>query len=671
MAEAKVCLVQIHTRGAGRESNRSHLIEKNPFILGRAQDADLPVLMPGASRHHLKIEVISDAIVITDQNSANGTFVNDRLIPKGQAYTLAPGEIVRLGLEEIDFRFLAIPKPIEMLSGAAKTQAMMGSMEEIARQMEAKARAAVEQELKSAKLESERLIAHARMEAEAAKTQGLLELQNQKAELEAENARLSQQVRTTASQERMVAQREADRLLTEAQKQIQRDYDEASRTIEAKLRESQAKCFQMIEDADGKSREILEVAHAEATRVRREATEEARAITSEAMRKSQGSLATLQEEFTREMHDRRAAIKAEETRLKSERAAFETEMGSLQKEAEAARKILGEVEEMEARRQKAKDDYEKFSKQRAEGILKIDLELKEIRERMLVESEARRKQVEQDFAKDKLEAIERVKKEVESREAEYQKSRRMRALELSQRLQEKLVPRLKDWLGRPETAASEMKTSIEIAVNEAHLSDSTFSSIEMAPDQAVAAAPAKMARYRKPAIAVSVAALIGAGVYLEEIKEYLKENGQGSYASERVAQRRADAMYKPTKDKGYRDNYTDNVLYMDGYFETKADPMYIESWTLRLNDLPLLKSLGLQEEDIVRFIAKETNLVQRLGALRESIDAVYLDRGLESMRAAEREDLAEIRQILKSEEAYKKIRELEKKSLEDFKAKKK
>jgi hypothetical protein len=661
----KICLVQI----SGKEGQRSHLIDKPSFTVGRAQDADLPVLMPGASRLHLRVETKENVIYITDQNSANGTYVNGKPIAKGSTQAVLVSDIVRLGLEETEFTFQAIPKPFEAMGGDAKSAAVFSSMEDIAKQMEAKARASVEQEVKSAKLEAERILTQAKMEVESFRTHGLSELQRTKTELESENARLQQQSRMLASQERLHAHKEADLLMTEAQKQIQKDYDEATQQIEARLKDTQSRCFAMLEEADVRSRQIMEETQSEASRLRREAADGARLVQSEALRKSQGSLSSLQEDFAREMNDKRAAIKVEEVRLAKEREGIAIEVAGLRSEAEAARKILAQVEEMENRKTQAKEEFEKFSRSRAEGILKIDQELKEIRERQLLEIETRKRQLEQDVAKDKLRAFDDIKKDIERREEEYMQTRRMRALELSQRLQEKLVPRLKDWLGRPESASSEMKTSIELVVKETMTAESsTFQNIDVQAPGEQAPVPAKLKRVRKIA-AITAGALVVIGlIFHQSIIEYLEKHGAHSYANDVVEKRKADSLYRPAQDDGYRDNYTDNVLYMKGYIETKTDPLYIEKWTLRLNDLGMLKSLKLSEEDIVRFIAKETGMVQRLGALRDSVDAVYLNEGLDRMRKAETEDLAEIRTILKTEEAVRKIRAIEKQSIEDFKA---
>jgi hypothetical protein len=78
--------------------------------------------------------------------------------------------------------------------------------------------------------------------------------------------------------------------------------------------------------------------------------------------------------------------------------------------------------------------------------------------------------------------------------------------------------------------------------------------------------------------------------------------------------------------------------------------------------------MGLGEEDVVRYVALETNLVQRLGTLRNSIDAVYLSEGLDRMRKAEDEGVGEITAALKTAANFKKIRAIEKSFIEGLKS---
>ena len=65
--------VELRVRDATGE--RRVRIEKSPFIIGRGADCDLILQDSKASRHHARIERERGALVIADDGSANGTFV--------------------------------------------------------------------------------------------------------------------------------------------------------------------------------------------------------------------------------------------------------------------------------------------------------------------------------------------------------------------------------------------------------------------------------------------------------------------------------------------------------------------------------------------------------------------------------------------------------------------
>jgi ABC-type multidrug transport system ATPase subunit len=68
---------------------------RDTFILGRAQDNDLAIDHPSASRTHAQLKHQNGAVYIEDLGSTNGTFVNGQQITAGQV--LRPGDTVRLG----------------------------------------------------------------------------------------------------------------------------------------------------------------------------------------------------------------------------------------------------------------------------------------------------------------------------------------------------------------------------------------------------------------------------------------------------------------------------------------------------------------------------------------------------------------------------------------------
>ncbi len=79
-------------------STRQIVVAHFPFRIGRALQNDLPMPFLSVSGNHLCIESAADATVeITDLNSTNGTFVDDRRVPAGATVTLEMPVRLRIG----------------------------------------------------------------------------------------------------------------------------------------------------------------------------------------------------------------------------------------------------------------------------------------------------------------------------------------------------------------------------------------------------------------------------------------------------------------------------------------------------------------------------------------------------------------------------------------------
>ena len=85
----------------GREDR--HPINSAAYRIGRHGDNELPIQDPSMSRHHAQIQRKRDgSFVITDLDSMNGVFVNDKRITRSP---LNDGDRVELG--DVQMRFAA------------------------------------------------------------------------------------------------------------------------------------------------------------------------------------------------------------------------------------------------------------------------------------------------------------------------------------------------------------------------------------------------------------------------------------------------------------------------------------------------------------------------------------------------------------------------------------
>ena len=71
------------------------------ITIGREYDNDVVVDNKLASRHHAVIQKIKDAFFIKDENSTNGTFVNNNRIPEGKYVKLNKVDKITIGTMQL------------------------------------------------------------------------------------------------------------------------------------------------------------------------------------------------------------------------------------------------------------------------------------------------------------------------------------------------------------------------------------------------------------------------------------------------------------------------------------------------------------------------------------------------------------------------------------------
>ncbi len=704
------CLIRIKTS----DEDRSHLIEKTTFTIGRTEDADLPLTEASVSRSHLTVELRGPNVFVTDLKSGNGTTINGRKIEAGVAIALSTSDVVKLGLAPHEFTIASIPKPFEMLDAGSKNKAMSSSMQDLAVQAERRAKEQMESERATLNIESEKVLQEARKEAETIKTQALIDLQTKKQSLESEIASLKQQAAVAASQERLKYAKDADQFLTEAQKKIAQDYENASMHIEQQMQGAAEKGFSIMQEAESKARLTLQESQDEASRVRIKATDEARTLHQEASKKHAGTLSALQEKFQADMASKREEIVTaakedaarervkimaesakEITRLQEQLASLKIETGPLQekkdkvvkelkeldevttqarrelernsKEVDSVRMMMARIEEIKKDKNVAEKTLETLAKRLADSQSTIDKDMADRRQKAILDFENDKKGSNDEIAKQRLRALEDVQKRIQNEEKRYAETLRLRATELAQRISAKIIPILPELTRDSEFAGARVKAAIEASTRESLMNEtSSFHAPtvdELSPVKSTLAQ--KSSRNKKIGLAVAVAVVILVSIYGADIYRLAKGSEADSYASHKMEERRIASIYHPEKDPRFGtkfyDSYTDNVLFMKGYYEAKTDSLNQQKWILRLNDLEMLRPMGLTEDDMVEYTSKENAMIKHLGELRDKTDATFVEPGQspKMMMDSEADDVAQIKKILKSEANFKKIRALE------------
>ena len=84
-------LLEIYGRNLGKRRD----IEKEGIVIGRADDADIPLDDQSVSRKHVRITKQKKEFIVADLGSTNGTYLNDVKIP--EPTTLRNGDRIKIG----------------------------------------------------------------------------------------------------------------------------------------------------------------------------------------------------------------------------------------------------------------------------------------------------------------------------------------------------------------------------------------------------------------------------------------------------------------------------------------------------------------------------------------------------------------------------------------------
>jgi phage tail-like protein len=108
--------LQVYTEGS---LVRTFALNVPLVTMGRTPANVLPLPHPSVSRAHADLRISSEAVILTDRNSANGTFVDDVRLAPEQPVQLIHGSIIRIGPFAIRYEATPAAPALESVSGAA------------------------------------------------------------------------------------------------------------------------------------------------------------------------------------------------------------------------------------------------------------------------------------------------------------------------------------------------------------------------------------------------------------------------------------------------------------------------------------------------------------------------------------------------------------------------
>ncbi|MGE3386913.1 MAG: FHA domain-containing protein, partial [Bdellovibrionales bacterium] len=86
------------------------IVDDNPFTIGRSLEAAIAFSDNNISRAHVMVRNKNGKVMVEDQGSANGTYVNGVRLEARKSIPVEPKDVVRLGNSRVELTFTAIEK---------------------------------------------------------------------------------------------------------------------------------------------------------------------------------------------------------------------------------------------------------------------------------------------------------------------------------------------------------------------------------------------------------------------------------------------------------------------------------------------------------------------------------------------------------------------------------
>lgn len=106
--------------------------------------------------------------------------------------------------------------------------------------------------------------------------------------------------------------------------------------------------------------------------------------------------------------------------------------------------------------------------------------------------------------------------------------------------------------------------------------------------------------------------------------------------------------FKPNLTENFKESYTENILYTNGYLEKERNPEYHDLWIKELNKF-VIDDLNLKEEVTVNLVAAESVLLQQLEEQRGKITNKQLKEGIKKLEDIESVSMNKFTDLLKSD----------------------
>ncbi|MEZ4871984.1 MAG: hypothetical protein R2827_07025 [Bdellovibrionales bacterium] len=144
------------------------------------------------------------------------------------------------------------------------------------------------------------------------------------------------------------------------------------------------------------------------------------------------------------------------------------------------------------------------------------------------------------------------------------------------------------------------------------------------------------------------------------------QSAQERYTLNKIREREEANRFKPLMTTDFRETYSENVLYTEGYIKKVTSEIYQGDWILEVNNF-VNEKLKMNEEIVPRLVAMESVLISDLATMRKQILPELEESARQSMLEREERFKVEALELLKTQENYKRFYQLHAKFYSKYK----
>ncbi len=650
--------------------------KKPEFIVGRAADSDIIVSSDVISRYHLKIIVSADALLVLDLNSANGTYKNGTRIEPEKTYIITQFDKIRLGNMTEDIRIFdtrneavkeekvsikepeskepvpekPIPSKEKKETGEDKESPVKAnpahrppvrpimsdpskvfSLQEVSRQ--------AEQIVEGAKKKAKEITIEAETEAEKCLNQAVLNGETIIKDAHEQATKIILNGEASAEVIQQKAQADYNRIVDQAHVQGKLIVDKSTVQAQMSLEESKRQGETLLKNR------LLDLEN-EKIKLKQEWIKEQEQLTKEVDQRRDNE----DNEFKKYLFSEREKLRKE---LDEKRTEFAKDLRKKQEKMnEEEREFAEKNKEFQVQLEALLKKQDELKASYAQQSLQVKIHVEDEKGKSEIHLSELKKKYDEEIESYKKKELDRINALLKKEQDQLAEKRKIEEVQFKFAMKKSVLSLLDQNLGK-EIGREKANSLIQLLSEKFDHIDVTYTPSKKEKETEVKLDTEKTVQSRSSkttwVVALSSCVFVLAlFIFWEQLHSSLKKSE--TYTRYMFDKMQVESVYIPIQTKEWRNSYTDRILYLESYADFKTNQLYTDKWTQHLTNVENARLLKLNEDDMIRFIAREMNLVNQLYALQKTIDARQLDLGIAKLKAAESDAKKDFLNILKSEE---------------------